>query len=186
MSRTKPTQRTATQKAADRAAIADRYLRGELQSVIAAALGIDQSTVSRDLKAVQAEWLTRSVAQVDARKAEELARLDALEREYRAAWEASQQPITRSTQHVIRDAAGKPTPNRATTTSVSARDGNPAYLAGVLACIDRRCKLLGIDAPQRVDVRVLAQQEAERLAAATGQNADDILAEFNALVKAGG
>jgi hypothetical protein len=43
-----------------------------------------------------------------------------------------------------------------------------------------------LDAPQRVDVRVLAQQEAERLAAETGQSADAILAEFNALVKAGG
>jgi hypothetical protein len=32
------------------------------------------------------------------------------------------------------------------------RDGNPAYLEGVFRCIDRRCKLLGLDAPNRHEI----------------------------------
>jgi len=143
--------RTATKRAADRAVIADRYLRGERQADIAAALGLNQSTVSRDLAALQAEWMARSVEKLDARKAEELARIDALEREYWQAWEASKQPSTKSTQHAVRGDKGQPVPARAVTLT-QAREGNPAYLAGVLSCIDRRCKILGIDAPEKRDI----------------------------------
>ena len=28
--------------------------------------------------------------------------------------------------------------------------GNPAYLAGVMSCIERRCKILGLDAPTKI------------------------------------
>jgi hypothetical protein len=32
------------------------------------------------------------------------------------------------------------------------RDGNPAFLAGVMSCIERRCKLLGLDAPAKAEL----------------------------------
>jgi hypothetical protein len=32
------------------------------------------------------------------------------------------------------------------------RDGNPAFLAGVMSCIERRCKLLGLDAPVKSEL----------------------------------
>ncbi len=32
------------------------------------------------------------------------------------------------------------------------RNGNPAYLSGVQWCIDRRCKLLGLDAPIKAQI----------------------------------
>ena len=52
------------------------------------------------------------------------------------------------------------------------RDGNPAFLQGVLNCIDRRCKLLGIDAPTRtdnrnydIDLSKLSDEQLDRVAA---------------------
>jgi hypothetical protein len=166
--RTKTTARTPQKKAADRAAIAERYLRGEYQSTIAAALGLDQATVSRDLALLQREWEARAAATIDAAKAAELAKIDALERTYWAAWEASTQPQKRTK---TADRAGTKSAEVGSVT----RDGNPAFLAGVLGCVDRRCKLLGLDAP--VNFRLLMQQEAERLAVVTGGTAEDILRE---------
>lgn len=58
------------------------------------------------------------------------------------------------------------------------RDGNPAFLAGVLACIDRRCRLLGLDEPQAVEVRItreIAAKLAEEMAG--GLTEQDVLDE---------
>ena len=53
--------------------VAERYLRGEYQSAIADTLGIDQATVSRDLKALRAAWLASAVRDFDLARAQELA-----------------------------------------------------------------------------------------------------------------
>lgn len=155
--------RTPAKRASDRAAIAERYLRGEYQATIAAALDIDQSTVSRDLLALQREWEARAAHHHDAWRAGELAKLDELERTYWAAWERSCQERTRSRQGqvqgppvTVKTSAGTAQQPGATTIRAEVvkegRDGNPAFLAGVLSTIDRRCKLLGIDAPTKTDL----------------------------------
>jgi hypothetical protein len=45
--------------------------------------------------------------------------------------------------------------------------GNPAFLAGVLTCIERRCSILGLDAPKRFVIRWddLTDEQIDRLAA---------------------
>jgi hypothetical protein len=44
--------------------------------------------------------------------------------------------------------------------------GSPAFLAGVLTCIERRCAILGLDAPKRfvIDWDNLTPEQEERLA----------------------
>ena len=81
--------RTPDQILAHREQIAARYLRGEYQVEIAAALGISQQQLSYDLKAIRAAWLASAVRDFDALKAQELAKIDAVEREYWLAWERS-------------------------------------------------------------------------------------------------
>lgn len=143
--RDKTTLRTDHKKAADRAAIAAAYLRGVPQYQIAADVGLSAAQVSRDLVVLHQEWQARAAATMDTAKAAELAKLDALERTYWQAWEASTQTQKRTR---IADRAGV----KASEVGSVTRDGNPAFLAGVLGCIDRRCKLLGVDAPERTDI----------------------------------
>ena len=84
--------RTTEQILADRQTIAERYLRGDYQEAIARDLGISQQQVSYDLKAIRAAWLASAVRDFDAAKAQELAKIDAVEREYWLGWERSQKP----------------------------------------------------------------------------------------------
>jgi hypothetical protein len=172
--RDKTTLRTDQRKAADRAAIAEAYLRGVPQYQIAAEVGLSAAQVSRDLGILQREWEARAADRIEAHKAAELAKLDTLERTYWQAWEASTQPQKRTR---TADRAGAKSAEVGSVT----RDGNPAFLSGVLSCIDRRCKILGVDAP--VNVNFYVQQEAARVSAATGMSLSEAEAKIRAVLQ---
>jgi predicted transcriptional regulator len=131
--------------ASRRQKVAEMYLSGSYQSSIADKLGIDQATVSRDLAELRKEWLERSINHVDQKKAIELAKLDRLEVTYWEAWERSKQ----NARTVIK----RHTPDgNSTERKIEQKVGNPTFLEGVLKCIDRRCQLLGLDAPKRTEM----------------------------------
>ena len=69
-----------------RKAVSARYLRGESQHAIALALEVGQATVSRDLTAIRDEWRQSAQTDMADRVAQEIAKLDALEREYHKGW----------------------------------------------------------------------------------------------------
>lgn len=135
-------RRKPAQIARDRRRAADWYLQGRLQAEIAISLGLSGATVSRDLKTMQAQWLEEARADFSEAKARELAKIDQVEREHWEGWR-------RSCLH----SAAKRTEMDATSnvekviTIVKAQAGDPRFLAGILKCIERRCKLLGLDAP---------------------------------------
>jgi hypothetical protein len=177
--------------------VAALYLENKTQGEIARALSVNQSTVSRDLEAVGQEWLAAAATDLGARKAEELAKLDHLEREAWEAWDRSQRPAVTETEQ--RTDAPAPTGEdvaRATSSSAPPprverarktrhRAGNPAFLHVVLRCVEQRCKILGFDAPKKLEglsavvahVEVtqpeLSDEEAELLA--------DMAERFNVL-----
>jgi DNA-binding MarR family transcriptional regulator len=160
-------RRTSAEIARDRRLVADLYLRGYLQSDIAEQLGVNQSTVSRDLKALHQEWLVSAQIDFNQAKARELARIDRLEREYWRAWEKSKnEKESTVTEKVQDDGRG----NRAKARMHRERQfGNPRFLVGVQWCIEQRCKLLGVYAPQRIavsteDIDTQIERELERLA----------------------
>lgn len=128
---------------ARKAQIAERYMRGERQYEIAATLGITQQQVSLDLKSIRADWMKRAGEQIQARKSVELARIDELERTYWDAWTKSTKQSTRTSQE-SRTGSGE---GKRVAVCKADRDGDPRYLAGVQWCIERRCKILGLDAP---------------------------------------
>ena len=72
--------------------ICRRYLQGETQAEIAAAVSLSQGAVSRHLTALQADWLKSAALDFTAAKARQLAKIDNLEREAWAAYELSRQP----------------------------------------------------------------------------------------------
>jgi hypothetical protein len=139
--------RTPDQIRRDRAEIARLYLRRLTQAEIGARLGLSRQQVGYDLSAVRQEWLQSSLADFNARQAEELARIDDLEGEYRAAWEASQRERQTSTTEQTTADDGERL--RASLRKVE-QTGDPRYLAGVQWCVEQRCKILGLHAPQKV------------------------------------
>ncbi len=148
--------------------IATMYLRGDYQSAIAQALGIDQATVSRDLKALRAAWLQSAVRDFDAARAEELAKIDQVEAEYWGAWERSKKDKEIAVQETdgTQDERTKRPRIKKAMLRKEGQSGNPAYLAGILTCIDKRCQILGLDAPKRfvIDWDKLTPEQVDRLA----------------------
>jgi hypothetical protein len=153
-------KRNAAQIARDRRRIADLYLQGWLQADIGDELSISQATVSRDLKALHAVWLKSALLDYDKGKARELARIDRLEREYWNAWGRSCQDaetLTQKTKGKVQQRKGErgelvaEQPAEATKTT-KGQAGDPRFLAGVQWCIERRCKLLGLDRPDLVQI----------------------------------
>lgn len=145
-----------------RSKVAELVLRGVTnQFEICARLGMEpkqQPTVSRDIKAIEEDWRRIAAQQISEARGRELERLDRVEREYWDAWERSkvERQSTRNrrrrkpTQKL--DAEGRPLTETEDEdeTKKEPRDGDARFLDGVLACVKKRCEILGIDAPKRL------------------------------------
>ncbi len=134
-------KRTPIEREDDLRQIAMMYLQGKTQAAIGALLGLSQKQISYDLADIRARWRKETTYNLDEHKAQELARLDAIERECWIAWEKSKNNRVRIKRE--RDLT-LDIPMSRLTREVEKRDGNPAFLAGVMSCIQERCKLLGL------------------------------------------
>lgn len=149
----------------DRQEVSDLYLKGYSTRQIAtkisekyAPYSISYVTVSKDIKWILKEWLKHTVTDIDQLKARELEKLNKLEQTYWEAWEKSIEDYEKKSKKfkgevgVGKDGKPKqPTEQEIATTEMISM-GNPAYLAGIERCIDRRCKILGVDAPVKTDL----------------------------------
>lgn len=122
----------------DRALTAELYLKGWQQNDIASEIGVDPSTITRDLQAIRKGWLESAQVDYGEAKAKELAKLDRMEREAWDAWEASKRPSQSVTKY---SGEGR---DVAIQTTQSIREGNPKHLQTIQWCIDQRCKILGL------------------------------------------
>lgn len=138
----------------DRREIAERYLKGQTQFEIGQALSMTREMVAYDLKAIQRNWQQSAIVNLDAIKARELRKLDLLERTYWTAWENSL--LIRETTSTKKKQKGEKEEIEAGIKKEQ-REGNPAFLAGVHSCIEKRAKLLGLDEPLKIDVFVTIQ-----------------------------
>lgn len=125
-----------------RSEIARFYLQGITQIEMAERLGINKNTVTADLKIIQARWRESALVDINEARQIEMARIDQLEREYWRAWENS-----------LRDKITAYTNNqRGNSGKKEQQFGDPRYLQGVQWCIEKRCKILGIDAPDKIEI----------------------------------
>jgi predicted XRE-type DNA-binding protein len=145
-------KRTPFQREEDLVQITRLYLQGRTQRDIAEVVGVSQGQVNHDLKLIQQRWRESSIMDMNEAKQKELARIDEVEIQFWEAWERSKNERTRARQESDgKSKDGKPNVVRATMEKEQ-RDGNPAFLAGVMSCIERRCKLLGLDAPAKAEL----------------------------------
>lgn len=149
------TRRPEFQREADLLRTGELYIQGKTQIQIAEIIGVSQGTISNDLKELQKRWKEKSIQLIDERKAEELAKVDQLERTYWEAWLKSCQYQEMST--MLND--------KLVTVLVPLEQATPMgdtkYLAGIQWCIDRRCKMLGVDAPQKIEGELFREYVVE-------------------------
>ena len=146
-------RRTPEQRENDLVFCTDLFLRGysyrqisDLLNQRNAKLGLDYAIVPpmrvyKDLKQLLINWKREHEENIDLYITKELSKLDKIEAELWDAWERSKKRIVSK----IRQSGLK---NERSETFA----GNPRYLDLVLSVQQRRAKLLGLDAPIKVDM----------------------------------
>ena len=152
-------KRSKLELSEDRRIIAAAYLRGVFQADIAAQLNaregiaytITRQTIGNDLKVIRKAWLASAVRDFDERQSQELAKVDELEATYWAAYDRScEDVVTKKTYgKVTKD--GDFTRTRPADIITKGQVGDPRFLQGVQWCIKRRCEIMGLDAPTRLE-----------------------------------
>jgi hypothetical protein len=134
-----------------KARMARLYLQGKPIIEIAHELGISEPTAGTYLREISQAWRESANVDFSLQRAIELEKLDQLEATFWEAWQKSLEDVTKTQLDAEPDASdtgGKMKPRRQRVTRTGST-GNPAFLDGVYKCIDRRIKLLGIDAAER-------------------------------------
>jgi hypothetical protein len=131
--------------------VAALYLHGLTQHEIAQRLSVSRQQIGYDLKLLQQRWQESALADFNAKKAAELAKVDELERTYWEAWERSCQTREVSTTEITQasEAPAEDTRRKAGVRK-EPRDGNPEFLRGVERCIELRCKITGAFAALKI------------------------------------
>ena len=154
--------------------VTELYLRGYTLRTISADVGVSLSQTHKDVQFVIAEWRKERLDDIDAYQTTELSRIAKLEQTYWEAWDRSVGESRRTVTESVTSSAlvggvedpvqVGPKRNRAQITKED-ENGDPRFLAGVQWCIDRRCKILGLDAPQDVNLTILGGLAAKLVGA---------------------
>jgi hypothetical protein len=150
----------------DKQYITEWYLKGYSCRSIAVYLSekvgipnyLSYKTISKEVAYIISEWQKERIDDINHQKTIELEKLNKLERTYWMAWEKSIEDYEKKAKKMKGplgfDKKGeqlKPTEQELHSISMTSF-GNPSYLSGIERCIERRCKILGIDAPQKHDI----------------------------------
>jgi len=129
------------------------YMRGWTQFEIAKSLSLSPTTVYSDLKAVRKEWLNKAINNYQARQAEELAKLDNLEKECWKQYHAlmGKEKVT-EIKRLLPSGDGGPSVMTTVERRVETQPPWERYLDKIITIIERRCRLLGINEPDRLDI----------------------------------
>jgi hypothetical protein len=152
-------QVTRAQAAAIMVQIAEMILAKKTQQEIAARCNVPRSSVKGWIDRIEREWLAHAAKDLDTHKAKEMAEIDRLQRMYEDGYARSMQPRDNSATYSEIGAgrnnnakkdptAGTIRPYRNVATRENTPEGDPRFLDGIMKCIERRIKLLGLDAPE--------------------------------------
>lgn len=140
--RTPKNQRTPEQAELDREKIASLYLQNWTQQAISDEIGVTQQQISYDLKIIRKRWREAQIRSYNEHVELQLAKIDQAEREYWAAWAA-----TKGEESIETTEKGMTPKGEIDKVSVRRRKthGTPAYMDGILKCIEQRSKLLQLE-----------------------------------------
>jgi len=155
------------------------YLRGVPLEHIAAYHNVSPQTVASDIRLAKETWKEQAFMNFDERLSEEIAKISEVEVTAWLAWEESRYDKVTVTTETMRG-----TEDGERTKRVEKREGqsgNPVFLQLVMHAQERRAKLLGLDAP--IKINHLVEQEAERVAQEFGIDPKLLLAEARNVVE---
>lgn len=124
------------------------------QMEIAQELGVSQSTISKDVAKIHEEFKMRQTLPLQWYKEQQLQKLNAIEKAAREGWERS---IGKSTR-VVEKSSLDNNNQLVITEKVETTDelpGDPRFLNQMIACVDRRIRILGLDEPQELIINTL-------------------------------
>ncbi len=161
-------KRTNIQRERDLVIVADLYLKGHTQQYIADEVSeeydrfsLTRQQIGYDVKKLIKRWQKSQLVDVDQAKIGELAKINHLERTYWDAWDRSckdAETVTQKTKGVVQRRQGEDgafvaeRPAEATKTS-KGQAGDPRFLTGIQWCIEQRCKILGVYAPEKRELK---------------------------------
>lgn len=121
---------------------------GLTQLEIGSKLGIDQSTVSKHLKAIRAEWRASAQRDIEDIISQELKKLDALEIDALTGWDRSKKAVKKKTtaKKTLPEGVVEESEKNETFGQV----GDPRFLTVLISIQERRAKLLGTDKPAKI------------------------------------
>lgn len=131
-------RRTKSETESDRAKIARYLLKGYEQQEIAAKMGLSESTISRDVKAIRKEWKESALMDFNEARNRELAALNLIERENWRAWMKSKR------KDVVTTLSGGEGMNTHASTTERERYGDDRYMKIIMWCHEQRAKLMGL------------------------------------------
>ena len=141
-------KRTTAEIDRDAKIIATMYLQGIVIHEIAKRVKMSPMTVSRDLTRIRQAWQDDVKQDFAALQARELAKIDLLEQTY---WGGYILSTTLITNEKVWDDEEEDWFVE-TTEVMGARPGDPRFLSGARDCVKDRVEMLGLKAPERVEV----------------------------------
>lgn len=170
--------RSTAEREADYLFIEPLYARGVSMREIARRMNDDRpysltfQQIAKDVRVILGRWQASCIKDIDELRSAELMRLSVMESEAWAAWEQSKTTAENTTTSQESGGLGG-TKTKAEIKRIK-REPDPRYLDIVRYCIDKRCKMLGLDAPVK-----LAQTTPDgRHAAAGVLSVDEILIRY--------
>ena len=140
-----------------RAIVAEQYLTGRHQHEIAAELGVDQATVSRDIKAVRQQWRESARQYFSEWQDRELQLLDRIEAEAWGAWERSK----KDAEQIKLSEGGE---YETSETTLKGQCGDPRFLQTIQECSAKRCAILGLEAPKKIETNAVQFLTRDKMA----------------------
>ena len=123
--------------------VVDLYCKGRPVYMIAEQMGVTRATIWNDVQAVKKALMEQASDKIDEMRYDELMKVNKLEITYWDSWE-------KSIEDHIRKSVKEKSGEIEKSVIESASYGDPRFLQGIERCIERRCKLLGLDAPEKV------------------------------------
>ena len=139
----------------DRARIAEMYLMrypvvdiwNEINASRPEEQHISMAMIRKDLERIRESWRTRKRESMDAYMNEILDSLDTVIREAFSEWSRSKEDYQQKQLNVSTDKKGD---SQGKVQVTQSRSGDPRYLSIILHALERKCKILGLDAPARI------------------------------------
>jgi len=117
---------------------------------MAVRVGLTRRTVQAELVAIRGDWKGRTQIDFESAIAQQLDRVDLVEKYAFEGWERSLTRKAVETKQAVRTVNGQV--DRATLRAETG-NGDPAFLARMSWCIEQRCRILGLEKPREVTVQ---------------------------------